>query len=131
MKLSVKRLVTNVIVCDVIREEVGNKQSLMGVYSGDIVFSDRAKPNVLVCVYLLFSVPSGTDFELNFRVRVDRNIVAAAKVPISNNDLEGNGAVNISGVPISVTKDGYLYVEAAIDSGPFFSLMKKRVRLPI
>jgi hypothetical protein len=88
----------NVILCDDIREEAGNKKSLMGVFAGDIQVP-AFPANIHLAIYAEY-VNEGPSEEVTFELRLfqdETEIVkfdARAKLPV--------GAVGILAVPRAI-----------------------------
>src|SRR5687767_12253119 len=77
----------NVILCEDIREEVGNKKALMGVISGDLTVP-HFPANVRIAFFAEYTPPTeGVAHSLDFVLFIDEKIVAKGKVnvPAGNN----------------------------------------------
>lgn len=59
----------NVIYCDDVRQEVGNKQSFIGVYAADLIVDRLPATLPKFCVVAMLSTPIAQPFD-NLRVRV-------------------------------------------------------------
>lgn len=72
------------LYCDDIRQEVGNKQTLVGIYSGNELIFDRPFPVALakLCVQAMFVFPAGKGPEdLKFRILLDSHVLVETKIP--------------------------------------------------
>jgi hypothetical protein len=113
----------NCIFCDDIRQEIGNKISLMGVFATDILFPQPAPvvlPKFGVVVWILFDVG---DEPKRLRVRVllppDRKEIAIAELaegaeiafPYPPDELStGSIRVVIPLPPVQLSEEGFLEV---------------------
>ena len=72
----------NAIVCEDIREETGNKKSLMGVFGGDVTVP-HFPAHIRIAFYVEYSPPpEGSAHVLEFVLLVDENIAAKGKVEV-------------------------------------------------
>ena len=71
----------NVILCDDIRDEMGNKKSLMGVYSGDILVQNF--PAAVQIAFYVDYVPAedeAGEIPVQFRITQDGAEIAKAQI---------------------------------------------------
>jgi hypothetical protein len=77
----IKERFRNIILCEDIREEVGNKKSLMGVLAGDIIVAAfPATLNVAVYFEYVPDKDDGNEFAIEFRLWQDDEELAVGKV---------------------------------------------------
>lgn len=72
------------LYCDDIRQEVGNKQTLVGIYTGNELIFNGPFPAALpkLCVQATFVYPAGNGPEdVTIRVLLDSNILVETKIP--------------------------------------------------
>src|SRR5437016_351670 len=76
----------NVIACEDVREEVGNKKSLMGVYGGDIIVSEI--PAQIWLAFYIEKLPSEPGMAEELAVEIKQNEKIAGKVGIHVDPFE-------------------------------------------
>lgn len=118
----------NVIICEDIRQEVGNKLTLVGVYSGDIFVSEMPA-NIWLAMYLDFFKEESNDvsFELQLLVNGDQKLKMHGSLAL---DLPHQSAV--IGVPkfqLRFERDSEISIKAAFDGKRLRTLLSKEVRL--
>jgi hypothetical protein len=77
----------NVILCEDVREEAGNKKSLMGVFGGDLQVQEFPAA-IRIAFYVEYIPPQeGSAHALQFVLLVDENIAATGtlEIPAGNN----------------------------------------------
>lgn len=77
----------NAILCEDIREEAGNKKSLMGVFGGDVTVP-HFPANIRIAFYVEYTPPEeGVSHTLEFVLLLDESIAAKGRVnvPAGNN----------------------------------------------
>jgi hypothetical protein len=79
-----KGMFTNAIICEDVRDEVGNKKSLMGVFSGDIVVAEfPAIVRIAFYAEYILDVNAGPH-ELSFSIEVGGEEAASGRISIDN-----------------------------------------------
>lgn len=71
----------NVILCEDVREEVGNKKSIMGVFGGDVLVS-KTPATVQIAFYMQY-LPGGDEkdeIEIQFRIMTDEEELLKARL---------------------------------------------------
>jgi hypothetical protein len=108
-----------VIYCDDIRNETGNKHSLMGVYHGNLVVNSFPAQFPKLCVWIYAMTPRNRPFE-NLRIRViqgeEETLLFDSEAIDPPDDLPGEdtetqsvmGAIVFS--PLHVTAETFLRV---------------------
>jgi len=103
-------------MCDDVRRELGNKMSLMGVYSGDIVFN-RLPSNLKSLVFVLVLENILTSFKkivVSLHMPKDKPTeltIDAPKKPV----LKGNLNLAVGFAPVIVNNTGDAKVEFLFD----------------
>jgi len=117
----------NVILCEDIRDEVGNKKSLMGVMTGDVVVGSF--PVVLSVAIFMEYRPNAVDpvrVSFNFRLLQDEvEVVKAGMV----SDIPAGQSANLI-MPralMSVEKEVIFRILGSVDGGPEEEVLKKRI----
>lgn len=124
------------VYCDDIRQEVGNKQTLVGIYSGNELVFDTPFPAILpkLCVSAAFIYPKDElPKQVDFTISLEGNIlVRASVVPQADNQrsiFEGldDGFPRRSQIqanfflgPLAVEKESILRLEANVDGTRYF-----------
>lgn len=68
--------------CDDVRQEIGNKVSLMGIYGGQLIVADVPFAMPKLCCVITCTTPADQPFSsLNFRVSADGTEVARGELP--------------------------------------------------
>ena len=116
----------NALVCEDVRQELGGKHSLLGVYSGDIIVQEF-KDFLKIAVYIeLFPIETG-QIELEATFSYDGNDILKAKVEYDFKDIRNPGLITSPSFPIPLTKAGAITVNA-ICRGQSQVLLRKDVR---
>ena len=122
-----KDKIKNVILCEDIREEIGNKKSLMGVLGGDIVVA-TIPAAIQVAVYFEY-LPDDDEtdsFALKFRLWQDDVEIATGEMQAP---LQIGKTVTLI-VPRGVVlfeKEGTLRITASVRDGKEFQILSKKV----
>lgn len=105
--------ITAVLVCDDIRKEVTNKETIIGVYSGDIVVPSFPSWFNSSLWIELFAQGPGT-FDLKFRVGLTgkKPIEIGAKVTIGKS---GNASIPLVGMQLQADQPSELIIECTLD----------------
>ncbi len=127
MKKNADRYVT-VTYCDDIRQEVGNKTSLIGCYQGELHV--QAAPSVLpkLCAFISVTTPKDRPFKsLRIRVLVAETELAVLEMPVEGlrkaprNVEDGTTRISVSTAlmfaPFMIEKATFLRVVAITEEG--------------
>ena len=125
----------NVILCEDIREEVGNKKSLMGVFSGDIIVSEMPA-SLQICIYLeymhdnklLKMASKETPYQLEFTLQLDEKIIAKIQAGVTKADSDVTSLVVPKGI-ISVEKNAIFTVLASSLGAKPTEILRKTISL--
>src|ERR1041385_6832339 len=102
--------VLNVILCDDIRQEIGNKRSLMGVFGGDILAAEmpaqiqlslycdllRSNPNKEIVLEIAFYVDTQKIVQFGMQMAPSAEKYAAIVVPKGAALFEKDGAFRVT-----------------------------------
>ncbi len=125
-------IITDFIVCDDIRSELGSKFSLMGIYANDIKFSkvpDEAWPIAfrLSCFIRLVNSLKPKKYKFEIKVMFDGNelVQAEGEAPLS-------GDVTIVNLPVvfplvNIPSTGDMSIEFKLRSGKKLIVEQKKV----
>ncbi|TIP70339.1 MAG: hypothetical protein E5X53_28280 [Mesorhizobium sp.] len=118
---------TAVILCDDVRKEITGKDILIGVYSGTI--NVPAYP-VVVPASLWIELEPDAAGTILFRVRMES---PSGNPPVEINTnievIEKSTAVFVvTGVPLSLERDGEIVVSVAVGSEPMRTVKRKKVQ---
>jgi hypothetical protein len=81
----------SVVYCDDIRNEVGNKQSLIGIYRGDLYVPSFPATLPKLCVLVTVQTLANQPFEsLKFRLLKDDTLLAEAPIPLESMPKAGS-----------------------------------------
>ena len=117
----------NVILCDDIRDEIGNKKSLMGVLAGDIIVPSFPA-SIQVAVFFQYRPDKDAAGEIFISIRFvdDKTEMMKAKTGIAVAD---NGIITIA-IPKGIAtfeKETTLRIFVSINDGPEQEIMSKKV----
>ena len=105
--------------CDDIRMEIGNKLSLIGVYSGDLIVPEIPTMLPKLCVYIQIFSEFGEGFEdeVELKVMLDEDVITTLTLPPPSDleiksDMFAKGAANLFFSPLLVEKECILRVRA-------------------
>lgn len=117
-----------VIYCDDIRQEIGQKHSYMGVYSGDMVISNFPAVLPKLCIAVTVVTPIDDPIEtlqINiFQDGIDGPIISTEKITAPAPNLEKDDSTLLmahfmfSLSPFQIEKESKLRVEAETERGP-------------
>lgn len=118
----------NVSMCEDVREEVGNKKSLMGVFSGDVVVQELPA-RLKIAFYAEYIPDQGAGLhEFEFSIRVGSKEAASGKISVNSPRSEVATLILPQGIAsIPTPCDIVLNVSGA---GETRELIRKAVRLP-
>jgi hypothetical protein len=117
----------NVIVCEDIRDEAGNKKSLMGVMAGDILVANfPATISIAIFMEYLPDAKDGTQLVLDIRVLQDAEEIAKAKVeaPVI---VEQPALMKLPRALVTFEKEATFRLLASINGQPEQELLSKRI----
>ena len=115
-----------VVVCDDIRDEIGNKKSLMGVFSGDIIVAEFPA-YIQIAIYLEVLVSEDdkpTDIELS--MKIDDSHIFGAKVTVSKQSSPWASIMLPKGV-ITFEKESSLSLTGKIITENEIELFRKKI----
>jgi hypothetical protein len=117
--------ITSAIICEQCRQELSNKWSLLGVFSGDILIKEF--PSTFpISAFLMFDglpLPTG-----NLTIRLS---YPGGQVEFAG-DYEGADAMGSIALPtgsLTVDEAGDLIVEAKLNDGPWMEATRRRVKI--
>ena len=116
----------NVVLCDDIREELGGKKSLMGIFPGDI-FVQEMPAAIQVSMYAEY-VPNDTtkNTSIILRLYVDEAEIAKAQIDAPANSLSPLVLVLPKGV-VTFDKSGEFRITAAVNDGEPQEIIRKQI----
>jgi hypothetical protein len=117
----------NVIVCEDIRDEVGGKRSLMGVFPGDIV-APAFPARLQISVYIEYVGDEGESGELSLGFRFLMNDIEVAKgigiIPLLPNHV---GLLIVPKGIISTPNPAAFRILVSLNDGPDEELISKKI----
>jgi hypothetical protein len=117
----------NVVLCDDVRDEIGNKKSLMGVFSGDIIVQELPA-TIPIAIYLEFvPVDPTKSFELSIKLSVDSDEIAKANIPVVLNPGSSNASIILPKGLVRFDKESTFKVTAKIDDELEVELVSKKI----
>lgn len=118
--------------CDDARQEIGNKLSLMGCYTGEMVFQKLPAVLPKLCAYVTAITPKDKPFEmLNFRATLNGEQLAEMVIPpeqllIDSRTPSANPEANrlmvnvvMAFTPLVVSKTCAMKIEVDTENGTF------------
>jgi hypothetical protein len=119
----------SVILCEDVRDEVGNKKSLMGVISGDLIVSSF--PATLpIAVFLVYQPNTDRDCEALFEFRIMQDQTEIVKAEINSQIPAGQIAnLILPKALMGVEKEVVFRLLVSVDKGPEEEIIKKRIFL--
>lgn len=124
---SPKDKIRNVILCEDIREEIGNKKSLMGIVGGDILVA-TLPATIQVAVYFEY-VPDANesgDVFVEFRLWLDDEEIAKGAM-LGHIRPDNIIVLIVHRGLMTFEKDGTFRMTAVINGSPDFELFSKKV----
>jgi hypothetical protein len=120
----------NVILCEDIRDEMGNKKSLMGVLAGDIVVGELPA-TLSVAIYFEYvpDAADGSEFSATFRLLIDDGEIAqgAIEAPIEKGSVV---TLILPKALVGFQKPSIFRMMLTVRGGPEFEVLEKKVMLP-
>jgi Family of unknown function (DUF6941) len=120
----------NAILCEDIRDEVGNKKSLMGTISGDVLV--REFPVTLRLAIYMEYVPEASDgdhLSVEFRLLQNETEIAKGKMESSvQPGLVSNFVLPMAFVTFE--KEATFRMCASVNNGPEEEILSKKVMIP-
>jgi hypothetical protein len=118
----------NVIVCDDVREEKGNKKSLMGVFGGDVLVPEFPAQIQLAIFfqYLRASNESGPTL-IEFRLLQDEDEIAHGRIEANVHDTQP-ATVVLPKAMIGFEKQTAFRMLASVSGGPEEEILNKKIR---
>lgn len=116
--------IKNAFLCDDVRQEVNNKHTLVGVYSGNIVLP-RVPADVLLGLFMEMETPAGAH-EIEIRISGPGKGSATLKANIQQAE-SGSASLANSRAQFHMEKEGVFRVDARTPGGRWANVIKKRV----
>lgn len=121
----------SVILCEDIRDEVGNKKSLIGVFSGDIIVT-ALPAQLFVAVFMVYRPNTGRDCEASFELRLMQDDIEIVKGGITSQILAGQEAVLVLPKALMrVENEVILRLLISVNKEPEEEIIKKRIFLMV
>ncbi|MPZ39850.1 MAG: hypothetical protein GEU95_17680 [Rhizobiales bacterium] len=123
--------IRNVIICDDIRDEVGNKQSLMGIFGGDDIIVAAFPAAIHLAVFMqYFPAPSEEDGRLTLQIELSQDESLMARGTLDIDVKRSEPATIVMPRALATFKQESLFkVEVSLDGGPKQQIAQKRVKL--
>lgn len=116
----------NVLFCDDVRREIGNKRTIVGVFSGDIVVSN-VPAVVPLATYIEFIPISLDDNEIEFRFVVAGEPIATLKATLGDRQMGVVAVLELPKIAIHVEHPTEVSLDAQIKDRPTQRLVTKKV----
>jgi hypothetical protein len=116
-----------VILCEDIRDEVGNKKSLMGVMTGDILVP--AFPATLqIALFMEYRPSVPNELNASFEFRLLQNDLEIVKAGMSATIPAGQAAnLVLPRALMTVEKEVTFRIRASVNNGPEEEIVSKRI----
>jgi hypothetical protein len=118
---------TTTILAEEIRPELGNKHSLLGVYSGNILV-DKFPAVIRLGIFIVFDFVRPGPHNVEMRMSLDKELVTQGTTQV----IAEPGKTTVIVAPIGMLgaeKPSELRIDAAVDGGKRFVLTRKRLLL--
>jgi hypothetical protein len=117
---------TNVILCEDIRHEVGNKRTLVGVFGGDVIVP-HFPANLRLAVYMQYAVdPAVPEATIDFTLWHDAETVA--KLAIQTKPISPTMTLEMSQALMTVEKETHFRITASIAGREAVEILNKEIR---
>lgn len=122
-----KGTIRNVILCEDIRSEIGNKKSIMGIFSGDVIVAEFPA-RIQFAVYMEY-IPEETSepHEIELDMMADDNRIAEIKVKVTK-PAAGVTSLIIPRAIVAFEKEASYSIFASISQGPRFEILRKKIQ---
>jgi hypothetical protein len=118
----------NVILCDDIREEIGNKKSLMGIFGGDVLVPRFPAQLRLAIFFQYLPEPNESGPTLiAFRLLQDEEEIAQGRIEATVQDSQPAGFV-LPKAMIGFEKETALRMLASVNGGTEEEILNKKIR---
>jgi uncharacterized protein DUF6941 len=116
----------NVILCEDVRDEVGNKKSLMGVFSGDIIASELPATLQLAIFIQYVIEPRDKKEVIHLGLWQDEEKIVDVKM-----EIDAKQEVSSLIVPkamVQFNKECAFRITASVDGGETTEILNKKIR---
>ena len=125
---------SNIILCEYITVGMGNKHTLINVYSGDIIVQSLPN-NLMFALYLEFKIDENKIEDISVDLLLNRKVFGKITTRISATDNEYNTdilddtpkLIVIPGFQIGIPHESVLEARVRIGSGRPKTLLSKRI----
>lgn len=114
------------ILCEDVRKELGNKRSLMGVFSGD-VFVSQFPATLSFAAYFEYFPDTVGQQQVNFSIYFADKKIADMNGELSVVDLGKLAVLDLPRMNLTVTEPGEFRIEVAAPPSPPEVLLAKKV----
>jgi len=95
------------IICEDIRQEVGNKRSLMGIYPGDVILTPIPSVIPKLCFHLVFSrLKAGDNFGIQLLDPDNKKVGSIDNIKVPEKPRVSQGVFELGFMGINVKKEG-------------------------
>jgi hypothetical protein len=119
--------VKNVAMCDDIRFEIGNKHTLVGVYSGDVVLS-KIPSELTISFYIELKAPEQRTYDIEFEVKLGDEVKQHVVGLLDIDRPHQLGVIAFPRMPMHVGKATTISLRAKFEGEPWRPLIRRRVR---
>lgn len=123
---SIRERFTNIIACEDVRDEVGNKKSLMGVFSGDILVSEF--PATIHMAFYLDYIQKETSPGDNVQLELKANNERMVRVEVQLNTGQPINSIILPRAVVVFEKECVLTMQASISGGKQVEIMRKKIQ---
>jgi hypothetical protein len=117
----------SVIVCDDIREEIGNKKSLMGILAGDILTASMPA-NVQIAFYIDYLPTDDGNDQISFQLLQDETEIAKGRLEVDAKRTR-HASLIVPKALIRFEHECTFRMLASINGGETMELLRKQVSL--
>ena len=116
----------NVVLCEDIRQEKNNKHILIGVYSGDLIFTSF--PAEVRLTFYIEYLPAATGhYDINFRLRVGKKKILSFIVKAEVDDPLSIGVLPIPIMMYNFKEETILLLEVSVNESNWKQLITKKI----
>ena len=124
-----KDFTVTAILGEEVRPELGNKHSILGIYTGDVLLPEFPA-NIRLSFYIVFKFIRAGEHKIELRILLDNKVITSGVTELTSNEGDPAVLVSPSGI-LGVDSPSELKIDASVDGGRRTTLVKKQIRLAV
>jgi hypothetical protein len=116
----------NVIICEDIRDEIGNKKSLMGIFAGDIIVAELPATIQMAVFAQYVPAPYDEEVSVEFQLLEDDTLMAKAKMATKIANMQPASFI-LPRALVTFDKETIFKILAAINGGEATEIIRKKI----